>query len=179
MKPRYLLPCSCGREIPIEVGQAGQVVHCQCGATLEAPTLLRLKSLKRVVEEVSAETRRKPRWGLRQRLALLGMAIAVPFLILAAISFVGRPRRQAVLTYAPLDSLTYVQTWQVWQDLQRGVGRRPNTAETLFSEALKFNHRWIAIFLAVAGVGIMLTMGSLFIKRQPRRPMEQKAVPRP
>jgi hypothetical protein len=165
MTPRYLLPCSCGREIPIEAGQAGQVVRCQCGAELETPTLLRMSALKRVTDLAPATAPRKSRWGIRQQLALLGMIIAVPCLLLALLAFLSRPPQRAVLAYMPMESLTYVQAWQTWQDLRGGIQRRANEAETWYANASKFNRRWTGVFLAIGAVGILLMASSMFVRK--------------
>ena len=41
----YLLPCACGEKTPVTASQAGQSVHCSCGAQLEVPTLRGLRDL--------------------------------------------------------------------------------------------------------------------------------------
>jgi hypothetical protein len=45
LKMSYLLPCSCGQSVEIETSQAGQQVSCSCGATLQVPSMLQIKSL--------------------------------------------------------------------------------------------------------------------------------------
>lgn len=45
MAKKYLLPCECGREIPVETAQAGEETVCDCGKTLAVPRLLELKRL--------------------------------------------------------------------------------------------------------------------------------------
>lgn len=47
-KTTYLLPCSCGREIPIEPRQAGETVSCECGRTSAAPRCERSRTFDRV-----------------------------------------------------------------------------------------------------------------------------------
>ena len=46
MKAVYLLPCSCGKKVRIDAGQAGARVSCDCGKTLAAPTFRGLKELE-------------------------------------------------------------------------------------------------------------------------------------
>ena len=43
---KYLLPCSCGRKMPVEPRQAGQSVDCACGESLEIPTMLAMSALE-------------------------------------------------------------------------------------------------------------------------------------
>jgi len=50
MPQKYLLPCSCGKDVPIETSQAGGNALCDCGRNLKVPTLLQIKKLPLVVE---------------------------------------------------------------------------------------------------------------------------------
>ncbi|MCL2306578.1 MAG: hypothetical protein FWC43_14665 [Planctomycetaceae bacterium] len=45
MSQKYLLPCSCGKEVSIETSQAGGNVLCDCGLSLRIPSLLKIKQL--------------------------------------------------------------------------------------------------------------------------------------
>ena len=46
MKAVYLLPCSCGKKVPVDAGQAGAKVTCDCGQQLAVPTFRALKDLE-------------------------------------------------------------------------------------------------------------------------------------
>jgi len=46
MKAVYLLPCSCGKKIPVDAGQAGARISCECGQQLNVPTFRSLKNLE-------------------------------------------------------------------------------------------------------------------------------------
>ncbi len=46
MKAVYLLPCSCGKKVPVDAGQAGAKVTCDCGQQLAVPTFRALKELE-------------------------------------------------------------------------------------------------------------------------------------
>ncbi|MBC7854435.1 MAG: hypothetical protein IAF94_13460 [Pirellulaceae bacterium] len=48
MKAEYLLPCSCGKKVPVDAGQAGAKVACSCGQQLTVPTFRALRDLERV-----------------------------------------------------------------------------------------------------------------------------------
>lgn len=41
----YRLTCECGRAYPIESRQSGQTFQCECGKTLQIPTMLKMKRL--------------------------------------------------------------------------------------------------------------------------------------
>ncbi len=42
---KYLLPCSCGKTVPVETSQAGGEVRCDCGQVLKIPSLSNIKKL--------------------------------------------------------------------------------------------------------------------------------------
>jgi len=87
----YLLPCSCGQKVPVQPRQAGGVVRCSCGASLEVPTLLEMAALEGAEPEPGA--RRPPRpWGVRQGLALLGAVVFLGALVLAIFLLRAQPR---------------------------------------------------------------------------------------
>jgi hypothetical protein len=70
----YLLPCTCGKSVPVDVGQAGGQVVCTCGASLDVPTLRQLRHLQRApvveVHQVSG-------WGQRQGIIAASLIAAV------------------------------------------------------------------------------------------------------
>jgi hypothetical protein len=84
----YLLPCpSCGNRFSVSLGQAGQVVHCKCGSTIEVPTIRELRSLE-VVDDPSSAA---PAWSRRQGLIFLGSTITVLALIGIGLLWYLRP----------------------------------------------------------------------------------------
>lgn len=167
MKPRYLLPCSCGREIPVETGQAGELVRCACGATVEVPTLLRMRALKPAAPEAAAAPPPATRWGMRQRLLLLGTLIVLVFGGLALRAYSDRPQAEEVFTYASLESLTYVGVWQIWQDLQQGVTRHATKRETLFGNSVKYYRLWMGFYLALTAAGGLTILSGFFFPAAP------------
>jgi hypothetical protein len=47
MSVRYQLPCeNCGRVHPVETGQAGGMIFCECGTKVKIPTMMRIKRLQ-------------------------------------------------------------------------------------------------------------------------------------
>ncbi|MCE9526046.1 MAG: hypothetical protein K8R36_08330, partial [Planctomycetales bacterium] len=46
MKAVYLLPCSCGKKVRVDAGQAGARVDCECGQQLAVPTFRALRNLE-------------------------------------------------------------------------------------------------------------------------------------
>ncbi len=52
---QYKITCECGKSYPIEVSQAGQTLHCECGCSIAIPSMLRIKKLP-VWEEKTVES---------------------------------------------------------------------------------------------------------------------------
>lgn len=177
MQTKYLLPCPCGRQIPIETAQAGQTIRCQCGAELEVPRLMQMRSLSRAEPEPQ-QSERQSGWGVRQRLVLLGALVAIPGFVLATYLFLTRPRPAEVPTYAPLDALTFSETWNIWLDLRSGVERRPIGWELHYEHRLRANRQWMAVALAICGAGLLLMASSLLVPQpQRRQPKIQRNAP--
>src|SRR5690349_9805056 len=89
---KYLVPCpKCGIKTMVESGQAGQMLHCSCGASLEVPSIRGLRELETVQDDRSAVAT----WSRRQGLAFLGIAIAALALISAAGLLAFRPNAAA------------------------------------------------------------------------------------
>ncbi len=172
MTTKYLLPCSCGEETPVEPRQAGELIRCTCGASVEVPTMLEMRGLKRVEPEPTPSQAAAP-WGIRQRLVLLGSVIMLAVLVLAIVLCWSRPVspragrgpaviRQQMRDIAPLPS------WRAWQAL-RAAGLDPdNEAEKeAYQESL---FRWwlgMGVVLIIGAVGIGLTVVPLFTRPRP------------
>ena len=151
MRTKYLLPCSCGRKIPVEAIQAGQTVRCTCGAELEIPTMKAVTSLE---PAEPASTARKGRststWGAREGRILLAAVITASALGLAAYLQWTQPR------LADVQSLSPLQTWAAWQELRLGADRRLPPEAEIFYDALRANRHWLKLALGVATVGLLL-----------------------
>jgi len=121
---RYLLPCPCGRQVPVARRQAGETVRCACGESLEVPTLLRLTRLPRAAEPAPGAASGAT-WGLRHRLWLLGTVIfvlAVVPIVVLVLCFPSPPQkispppeqiREEARTFSATDA------WVVWRQLER------------------------------------------------------------
>ncbi len=117
MSVRYLLPCSCGQEVPVETRQAGGTVTCACGQALVAPSLRGLRQLP--VEESHAVARRE--WGVRQGAVMLCIVLAIGMGILGGGLWKYARGQAPVETSAILqklhehiESLTPVESYYEW-----------------------------------------------------------------
>ena len=53
---QYRLTCKCGRAYPVETGQAGGTISCECGETIQIPTMMKIKRLPEWDEGADAES---------------------------------------------------------------------------------------------------------------------------
>jgi hypothetical protein len=84
----YLLTCDCGKTVPVEVGQAGERVACECGAQLEVPTLRKLRHLPVARSELAPS---RGAWSASKGLVAAGLIVAGLLAIAAAWSWLTEP----------------------------------------------------------------------------------------
>jgi hypothetical protein len=177
VRAKYLLPCTCGREIPVEATHAGQQIRCQCGVELEVPTLLNLTRLKPAEPPAAAPRRRRSAWGLRQRVMLVGLAIMAVGALAAGWELLQRPAWFEVSSCRPRDAVVY------WSSLKQGVDRRMPW-EFLYAERINENNRWLAVAGVVIGLGLLTVALSPLISNRRKsvgvvRPVPGKRIPGP
>jgi hypothetical protein len=152
MMADYLLPCSCGRKVPVSTRHAGHTVRCQCGVELEVPTLRGLSELERA-ESVGRPTRGD--WGNQHRLVFAFVVGAVVCFGFAAFMAVRLPAK-IELSVVEIDADTPISTvYEVYYDLQRGVDVDPPTLSIEGREMMKLRELllWgIRIALAAGGI---------------------------
>lgn len=168
MPQRYWLPCSCGRQLQVEAGQAGLRISCACGQALKVPPLRELSELLPVGEQ--AETRGA--WGRRGRLITLGLVLlAVGGSVLVGL-WLTRPIPPAgTVDMERIESLSLVEAWELWPQLSQGI-EAPHVSHVWELYELKASRyrRWMWVGGALAAVGAMLLTGGLLIKSDPSEP---------
>jgi len=126
---QYLLTCRCGKNVPVEVGQAGGQVICSCGERLDVPTLRKLRHLPVADATVSAPP--SSTWGARQGIMTVGIILAV---VLAGIALWLRVSEPTVPVFDPaargqsvdaaLETMTPVQAWDLWINIYRPMSEK-------------------------------------------------------
>jgi len=158
---RYLLPCDCGRKIPVESRQAGQTVVCACGAALEVPTLLRLTALEQEEQAVVATATAAASWGLRQAIALVGLAILLASLAGAIALLFARPTLKTVTARDEqqfrdaIQKMPPAELYRGWKLMrEQGLDPRDTLEVDRYDEkVLRYRLWWAAVLLgAVAGI---------------------------
>jgi hypothetical protein len=118
---KYLVTCTCGRQLAVETGQAGESLTCDCGATVAVPPFRQLRELP--VERQDAAPAAGSTWGLREGAITVCLLVALACLIAAAAS---RYSEQPLPTIDPvartesvdreLTNMTPLQAWERWID---------------------------------------------------------------
>ena len=171
---QYLLPCQCGRKIPVDTTKAGRTLKCECDAQLEVPTLGGLKKL-----EPAAQSKHAPSaatWGPRQRVLLAGILICVTGLGIAGFFWRDRPLpppHELRIERIPkhVEGLTLMQTMELWAALEHGLPEGLGIEDQAYRMARQayIRRTGVALFIAVAGALVMVI--SLFIPKKRRRPI--------
>jgi hypothetical protein len=120
---KYALTCDCGNVLPVEIGQAGEVVVCQCGVKLDVPPLRKLRHLPVVTESTGQRT---STWNARHGIIATCLILATGLALWALWSRWTEPfvepfdpvaRRQ--LVDHNLERMTPLQGWQIWIERYR------------------------------------------------------------
>jgi len=158
---QYLLPCACGKKVPVEPPQAGGLVRCECGAELEVPTLLALRRLERADSRLHPVSSSTVAWGARQRIVFVGTIVCAIGLAVAIAFYATRPKKPDFTSAPPLLTL------MIWESLKMGVDVPPAPRERAELADLEYHYRWVMFGLAVAVIGAGVLIGSLLVPRPP------------
>jgi hypothetical protein len=176
---RYLLPCSCGKSVEVEVGQAGGKTVCICGSALEVPTLRKLRHLPQAKPTQTAGVRRT--WSARKGLITASLALMTLFLTIAAYIRFTEP---VVSQFNPSTYLRDVErrlespavAWQWWNTYYRPMAEHGFPTFRAQDEAViqyQINQRRFlqGVMLTVAGVWAVVALAAYFwpAARQPVR----------
>jgi hypothetical protein len=176
---RYLLTCGCGKELPVDAGQAGGQIVCSCGACLDVPTL---RNLRHLPQEVVAPSQQSTKWSARKGLAavfLIGAAL------LAAVSLGNwitepslpefDPVLQAKLVDEQLLQISPVEAWKTWIVAYRPLAERGFTPmESSKAPAIRaavIHKRFLEFsFLSLAGVCLLVAaLAAMWPTATPKR----------
>jgi hypothetical protein len=128
---KYLLTCTCGNEVPVEIGQAGGRVACTCGAQLDVPTLRQLRHLP---QEKAAETGAAASWGTHQGWIAAALIFVAALLAWTAWSWWTQPSQpkfdathaveHMALVDQNLKKWTPTDGWNLWIEHYRPLSER-------------------------------------------------------
>ncbi|MGA2797531.1 MAG: hypothetical protein ABSE63_08145 [Thermoguttaceae bacterium] len=176
MNTTYLLPCSCGRKIAVQLRQAGETVKCECGNSIDVPTLSNIKKLERFQSPAEPKTVQSY-WTFEH-----GLIFAGGLVILVAIglggwlywsgpadpyaNFTPEQMIQGAATRTPIQSL------RLWQALVRGgLEHHKRWAEVIFTDIQAQYQVYWWILGVVVGIGVALVAAGIIVlnlkKRKP------------
>ncbi len=170
MTTSYLLPCVCGRKIPVDAGQSGLIVKCACGADLTVPTMRGLATLERATSAPLGNPVASREWGTAQGLIFLGTVLVLASVVAASVLWAKWPKglqiNEEFITSnrKDMESMSIAQTFEVWENLRVGLDQQrelPMMVQFLEQEAT-FRQRMIGAAV-VGGFGAALTMMGLVI----------------
>jgi hypothetical protein len=174
MSDKYLLPCNCGQTVVIEPRQAGSMVTCVCGKSLEAPTIRAMTHLSRA--EVEEEL--PPLWTLRHGLIFLGLAIAIPAFVFASYLYYQIPTLQDSDYEEYIMQFTPAQSWALWQIYSHGMPKSPSPETRAMIEGIQSLHRWITLGVAIGIAGLFISASAFLIPKQGSEHQRPKSAPR-
>ncbi len=175
MATKYLLPCLCGATQPIDVAQAGQIVRCQCGRSLDVPTM---RDIRRLEQMEVADHRPAPTtdWNRVQgSLFAIGLAVTVIALIIAAFLWINRMQLDTTKPViddtaqinAAIDDSPPVMIWSAWQEVEHhGLGPYIPPDYVLARRESAALLRWMMVLLVIATGGAVTTIAAFFLRRK-------------
>ena len=176
MNAKYLLPCSCGRKMPVQLRQAGEIVTCECGSSIEVPTLSGLKKLESITAPAMPKTI-QPQWTLGHGLIFVGglvilVAIGIGGWLLWYVpsdpyaNFTPEGMMQAASTRTPIQSL------RLWQMLVRSGLEHHKRWDEIKFEDKQAGHQvlwWVWALIAITGVALVAA-GIIVLNLKKKKP---------
>lgn len=173
---KYRLPCTCGQSVVVETTQAGETVSCQCGRTLEVPTLRALRQLEPAVEDGPARPTRDT-WSIRQGILFgIGLVVLLAGAITAGLSYY---QRSQVDTFMPseeiidqwvreVDQWPAERLWAFWVEV-----RDDKLPPVLSPHMQRVSHarqlmRFTWSGIAVSVLGLIVVVSALLIGSRPK-----------
>jgi hypothetical protein len=182
---KYLLPCSCGQSVAIEVSQAGDRVRCACGNTLDVPAMRLIRQLPPAAADAPQKQRLRDRsWSLVQRLIFAaGLLLAVGGLGTAAFYQFWRTRLITDETpwdnleqaHQDIDQMGVEKAWELWL-LVRTDNIGPYSPPG-FVRGRHASDTWYKVIvgaLSTAGVGAFLAACALVVGPRAKPPAAKK-----
>jgi hypothetical protein len=180
---KYLLPCSCGKSVAVEVSLAGQTVRCACGNVLEVPAMRLIRQLPMADAATSNRPPRDLSWSLPQGLLFaVGLALMVGGLATAAYFQLGRARLDTdekpwdniAQAHRTIDQMNIDQTWELWKIVRtERIGPYVPPAFVMYRYVSAYWLKNVISGMVVAVVGLVVMLSAFFARskaKSRRRP---------
>jgi hypothetical protein len=183
MTTKYLLPCSCGKNTPIETSQAGETFSCVCGEKLTAPTLRGIRLLP-VAQDTSASgkssrgwgaapVRGESTWGAKHGVLLLGGLLLVAGLLTQTYLLATAQGIDPDQIQRDASIFTPAEAWGAWIGMERGLpGSLSPRTQSILRDA------WPRTKMMITG-GVALIAGAALLGLGAYKHLQQHAVGKP
>jgi hypothetical protein len=155
--------------VPITVRQAGEVIYCTCGAQLHVPTLREITRLEGI-ELADPGERETPSWGVRQRLALVGLLCWAAAAGLGWFVYHYWPSDPLVINpkaiQEQIERMTPVDTLGLWSRLTQETNGREQVHEiqVRYERELGAHRFWLVADVLLVCLGGILISSTLWKK---------------
>lgn len=168
MSNARLLPCSCGRKVPVRPSQAGQTVRCACGAELRVPTWREIAALE--LQSVHSASAVGAAWGWPERLLLLGVAALAVAVVLSAYLLLTRPiQPETADIRRRVEGFSAAETRRAWRQMV-ALGLDPWAEDPDWQRAMaRFRLQIGATALLAAAAFMLVVLGFRLRSTQQRR----------
>lgn len=177
MSKSYLLPCSCGKSITIDIGQAGQSILCDaCGKKVEVPTMRAIRELKSAQEPAEEDEKKRPVESGSAQSVLFSIGLLVAVVGLAVAAVVSYKRSQLVALATPpvpvdnkhedefIDTRNVEEIFDWWLELEQQPLTWEKPIFVLAREKLPIWTMMLTAAFVVAMVGIGMVAFSIVKK---------------
>jgi len=187
MSTKYLLPCECGKSIPVATSQAGSQVACECGAEMEVPTMRGLRELEREEEESpqAGQKMREKSWDPRYGVGMLGAIVAVVAAIPGIVLLVQYPEKPTFdedlmiqREHARIDRMPLPKAWQYWKLTMETAGLKDvdYPTEREYAKKVTIYQQNIAISFSFAALGLLIMLGAVLWNPRPVSPPQHSTA---
>ncbi len=144
--------------------------------------MLEIRSLERVPMQLPPT--RPSRWGVRQRLLLLGCAVLAIAALLAFLLYLQWPvppkSPESIVWVVGRDGgtgplqrttgeLTLIESFLVWQSMPRELDSALRGPRDAYAEAVRTSRNWAVVVAVVAALGGLCAASSLLVQAPPSR----------
>jgi hypothetical protein len=158
--PKYLLPCACGNQIPVEPTDAGLNVTCSCGATIKVPNTRSIFALPRLTTGMADEADESAaRWGLRYQLFTAGLVcVLCSGLALGYLLYTKPVNPVESMAKYEVERMPINVLIGLWQQYQDGFEPLDTQMVQQFEDARDENQRLTWVASSVMGGGALLLL---------------------
>jgi hypothetical protein len=181
MKAVYLLPCSCGKKVRVDAGQAGAKVDCECGQQLAVPTFRGLRNLEVDAQAPLVAANQPPSWSaLRGVLFSFGLLVTVvavgisgyQLYIYSIMRDGGESWKRSTLDQMlqGVERLSPTEALMEFQEMsKRGLTQDGIPPWAAISSVRDNSFRWLTASLVALAVGLASLVASLVGTRRPKK----------